>query len=276
MNQYFRISNRVQETNNKTLDFHSNAETVSGARSSSLGNRTLFAVLLLLGIGLLVGCVGPDTAPRPGCGVQTAACSSCSQSSDFRGQAPCQTCPTSTVSQCTGGIYRNTITVTCCNPALLWEAMVIPVRKYFTIYSEVPCQQIGCCVQQGTLTTNRTIGATIFEPWRGDSVGRQQRWESTLHTIARHAVINVAYQDHNQYSITVVVYKEIENTKPVNMSRNGQDNYFLSDSRRTFTDPFFNSENQSSDQWSYIGQDPLLEQRLLADIEQSIRARCRN
>ena len=167
------------------------------------------------------------------------------------------------------------MTVSCCNPIALWEAIVIPVRKYFPILSEKPCQQIGDIVNPGRLITDRTIGATVFEPWRGDSVGMRQRWEATLHTIARSADIRVSMIDQNQYTIIVIVRKEIENGPHSSLSRNGQDNYFLSDSRRTFTDPLFNSENRNTNQWVFIGQDHLLEQRLLAEIEQSIRARCR-
>lgn len=274
MNQKIRITNSRHETGNNPHDFCSKTETVYDLCSLSLTNRMLFAVLFLLGAGLISGCVGPGSAPCSNYSARQAA--SCpSQCSDFRGQTPCQTCPTSTISQCGGGIYRNTITVNCCSPTALWEAMVIPVRKYFVIKSEKPCQQIGCCIDQGRLDTERTIGSTIFEPWRGDSVGIRQRWESTLHTIARSAEIRVNHIDNNTYSIVLVVKKEIENTSLVNMSRNGQEDYFLSDSRRTFNAPLYSSENESSEQWVTIGQDPLLEQRLLAEIEQSIRARCR-
>ena len=273
MNQKNRISKSAKETGSAPHDFCCKAETVSDLCSSSLTNRTLFAVLFLLGAWLISGCVGPGSAPCSNCSPRPAAYPS--QCSDFRGQTPCQTCPTSTVSQCTGGIYRNSITVRCCSPTALWEAMVIPVRKYFVIKSEKPCQQIGCCIDQGVLETHRTIGSTIFEPWRGDTVGMRQRWESTLHTIARRAEIRVNHVDNNTYKIVLVVKKEIENTSRVNMSRNGQEDYFLSDSRRTFNAPLYTSENESSDQWVVIGQDPLLEQRLLAEIEQSIRARCR-
>ncbi len=276
MNQKIRISNRVQETGKSARDFCNNAEIVSGICSSSPACQTLFAVLFLFVTGFVVGCVGPDTAPRSNCSFQqTASCPSCSQNSVFRGQTPSQTCPTSTVCQCSGGAYRNSITVNCCNPTALWEAMVIPVRKYFPIGREEPCRLVGCVVNPGNLITGRTIGATVFEPWRGDSVGMRQRWEATLHTIARRAEIRIWPIDQNTYTIEAVVNKEIEYVAPVNLSRNGQDNYFLSDSRRTFTDPLFNSENQSSNQWYCIGRDPLLEQRLLAEIEQSIRARCR-
>ena len=275
MNKNFRKTNCVHETIDALHDFIcSNAETSCVRRFSSLKKQTLFAVLFLISSVFVAGCVGPDTAPCSSYGVQrSSTCPSCSQNSNFRGQ--CQTCPTSSVSQCSGGAYRNSITVTCCNPTALWEAMVIPVRKYFPILKEEPCRQINCVINPGNLITGRTIGATIFEPWRGDSVGASQRWEATLHTIARRAVVRIWPSDQNSYIIEVVVNKEIENTNPVNMSRNGQDNYFLSDSRRTFTDPLFNTENQSSNQWYCIGRDPLLEQRLLAEIEQSIRSRCR-
>lgn len=276
MNQKIRISNSVQETNNRSQKRSGKSEALYTPCSSSLACQTLFAILFLFITGLVPGCVGPGAAPRMNCGGQPmASCSSCSQNSEFRGQTPCQTCPTASVSQCNGNAYRNSITVRCCNPTVLWEAMVIPVSKYFSILREEPCRQINNVINPGSLVTGRTIGATIFEPWRGDSVGRAQRWEATLHTIARRAIVRVWPNDQNTYIIEVVVNKDIENTAPVNMSRNGQDNYFLSDSRRTFTDPLFNSENQSSNQWVCIGRDPLLEQRLLADIEQSIRARCR-
>ena len=273
MNQNIRISNRVQETGKRSNDFCVKTEIALDRRQTSLTNRTLFAILFLI-VTCLVGCVGPDTAPRSNCGIQ-AACPSCSQNSDFRGQTPCQTCPTASISQYSGGAYRNSITVNCCNPMALWEAMVVPVRKYFQIKKEEPCRQVGSVVNPGSLITDRTVGATVFEPWRGDSVGMRQRWEATLHTIARSADIRIWPIDQNTYVIEVVVNKEIENTAPASMSRNGQDNYFLSDSRRTFTDPLFTSENQSSNQWVCIGRDPLLEQRLLAEIEQSVRARCR-
>lgn len=276
MNLKNRISNSVQETKKQSCERFAKLNALRGLRCSSPACQTLFAVLFLFVTGIVVGCVGPDTAPRSNyCVQQAASCPSCSQNSDFRGQTPCQTCPTSTVSQYSGGAYRNSITVTCCNPMALWEAMVIPVRKYFSILREEPCRQINNVINPGNLVTNRTIGATVFEPWRGDSVGARQRWEATLHTIGRRAIIKVWPNDHNSYTIEVVVNKDIENASPVNMSRNGQDNYFLSDSRRTFTDPLFSAENQSSDQWVCIGRDPLLEQRLLAEIEQSIRARCR-
>lgn len=269
------MSNCVCKTTAKSRDFRFNAEIVCDRSFTSAIMQTLFVILFVFVTCSFVGCVGPGTASRSNCGIpQTASCPSCSQNSVFRGQTPCQTCPTA-VSQYTGGMYKNTINVSCCNPTVLWEAMVIPVRKYFTILKEEPCRQFNNVINPGNLITGRTIGATIFEPWRGDSVGRQQRWEATLHTIARRAEIRVWPIDLNTYTIEVIVNKEIENTAPVNMSRNGQDNYFLSDSRRTFTDPLFNSENQSSNQWSCLGRDPLLEQRLLAEIEQSIRARCR-
>lgn len=274
MNQKNRITNSAQETGNKPHGLCCKAEIGCDLCSSSLTNRTLFAVLFLFGAGLITGCVGPGSATCSRCSARPATSYS-SPCSDFRGQTPCQTCPTSTVSQYSGGIYRNSITVSCCSPTALWEAMVIPVRKYFVIKSEKPCQQIGCCIDQGRLDTERTIGSTIFEPWRGDTVGMRQRWESTLHTIARRAEIRVNHLDNNTYKIIVVVKKEIENTSRINMSRNGQEDYFLSDSRRTFNAPLYTSENASSEQWVEIGQDPLLEQRLLAEIEQSIRARCR-
>lgn len=226
-----------------------------------------FPVLALIPLicCLCAGCVGPDTAPQSTYGY------------DYRGQATCQTCPAATVSTCNAGLYNNTVIVTCCNPTVLWESLVTPVRKYFPIQKEDPCRQMGCIVSPGKLITGRTIGSSVFEPWKRDSVGIRQRWESTIQTISRKAVIDVAPQDFNTntYSIKVEVIKEIENNPHPDTSRTGQGNYFLSDSRRTFTDPIVSPEDETGLTWIEKGRDPLLEQRLLAEIEQSIKRNCR-
>ena len=243
-----------------------------GAIAAKLKARSLpVLTLVALTCCLSVGCVGPDSAPQsvyaPGVG---AYC-------DYRGQAACQTCPASTVSTVTTGLYKNTVTVTCCNPTVLWEALVDPIRKYFPIVKEEQCRQMGNVVNPGKLITGRTIGSSIFEPGKGDSVGMRQRWESTIHTIARRAEVHVwpSSAGPNSYIIEVVVTKEIENNPRPENSRIGQGNYFLSDSRRSFTDPIGAPEDENGLRWINKGRDPLLEQRLLAEIEQSIRRKCR-
>lgn len=155
----------------------------------------------------------------------------------------------------------------------LWEAVVSAVSRYFPIEHEYPCRQVGSVVNSGNLVTGRQIGASVLEPWRKDSVGMQQRWESTVQTISRRAVVRVWSIGTNTYAIDVIVNKEIENNPHPDSSRTGAGNYFLSDSRRTFRDPI--EIPSDSGMWVNKGRDPLLEQRLLADITESVRQNCR-
>ena len=42
-----------------------------------------------------------------------------------------------------------------------------------------------------TIVTDPVMGATLLEPWRGDSVGLDERLESTLQTIRRFARVQI-------------------------------------------------------------------------------------
>ncbi len=231
--------------------------------------RKLF--LLILFTGVLCGCSTTSTCPPTNC-----PANSCPTPQANLGSVSGQTIPAGTISE--QQLYNNSIIVTCNNPQKLWEAIVSSVQKYFPIQHEDPCRQIGGIINGGYLSTGRVCGATIFEPWKKDSVGFDQRWESTLQSISRQARVRVIPQDSvsgvkNQFMIDIIVNKEIENVKHPLGSQISSGNSFLSDSRETFRDPILVPSDDG--QWINRGRDPLLEQRILADIVDSIQQNCR-
>jgi hypothetical protein len=84
----------------------------------------------------------------------------------------------------------------------VWKTTVSVVDDYFTIRSENRLSR--------TIKTDPRIGATLFEPWLPDSVGFQERLESTFQTIRRHAEVKVTTAPGGGYLISVVVFKELE------------------------------------------------------------------
>jgi hypothetical protein len=84
----------------------------------------------------------------------------------------------------------------------VWKATVSVVSDYFTIHSENR--------QSRTIKTEPKIAATLLEPWLGDSVGLEERFEATLQTIRRHAEVKVSPAPGGGYAISVSVFKELE------------------------------------------------------------------
>lgn len=84
----------------------------------------------------------------------------------------------------------------------VWKSTVSVVDDYFTIRSENRLSR--------TIKTDPRIGATLFEPWLPDSVGFNERLESTLQTIRRYAEVKVTPAPGGGYLVAVTVYKELE------------------------------------------------------------------
>ena len=84
----------------------------------------------------------------------------------------------------------------------IWKETVAVVDEYFDIRSENRLAR--------TIVTDPVTGATLLEPWRGDSVGFHERLESTLQTIRRFARVQIEPVPGRGYSIKVEVLKELE------------------------------------------------------------------
>ena len=84
----------------------------------------------------------------------------------------------------------------------VWKQTVAVVDDYFDIASENRLAR--------KIVTQPKTGATLLEPWYGDSVGFGQRLESTLQTIRRFAIVTVNPAQGGGYTVKIEVFKELE------------------------------------------------------------------
>jgi hypothetical protein len=96
----------------------------------------------------------------------------------------------------------NPLVVPSSDTEMVWRECVSVLDEYFDIASENRLM--------GTILTQPQIGATLIEPWRGDSVGFDQRFESTIQTIRRHARVTINPAPSGGMLVKVEVFKELE------------------------------------------------------------------
>ncbi len=84
----------------------------------------------------------------------------------------------------------------------VWNKSVAVIDKYFDIESENRLSR--------TIRTQPQMGATMLEPWALDSATFQDRFEASLQTIRRWAVIHVDPAPTGGFRVKVEVYKFLE------------------------------------------------------------------
>ena len=144
---------------------------------------------------------------------------------------------------------------------VVWKAAVVAVDEYFTIATENR--------QQRKITTEPKTGATLLEPWEGDSVGLHERLESTLQSIRRLAIVTVEPAATGQgWAVRVEVYKQLEDLIQPDRQAIGRavfNNQFPLNRSREVVGPV-----QAPPYWIDRGRDPKLEQAILAKIRAAL------
>jgi hypothetical protein len=104
-------------------------------------------------------------------------------------------------------VAENPLIVPSADFEAVWKASVAVLDEYFDIATENRLSR--------TIITQPKIGATVLEPWIGDSPGLYDRLESSLQTIRRHGRITVNPAPGGGFAVKVEVFKELEDlTKP--------------------------------------------------------------
>jgi hypothetical protein len=104
-------------------------------------------------------------------------------------------------------VSENPLVVPSSDFETVWKATVAVIDEYFDIASENRLSR--------TIVTQPKIGATALEPWAGDSVGIDQRLESTFQTIRRFAQAKVDPAPGGGWLVKIEVQKELEDlSKP--------------------------------------------------------------
>jgi hypothetical protein len=155
-----------------------------------------------------------------------------------------------------GSQVDNPSTVTSQNYEQVWTEIVGVVEKHFDIANESR--------YDGRIVTRPQAAATLFEPWRPDSIGLRQRLQATLQTIRRQGFILVQPAPEGGFTITVEVYKELEHLpSPVFTNYSGGS---LIQSIQPIQESVVTSPIPPSQGWISLGRDALLEARILNEI----------
>lgn len=100
------------------------------------------------------------------------------------------------------GVAENPVFVPGGNMDVVWERTVEVLHDYqYPIARENKLD--------GVIETGYTVGSGCLEPWRRDSVGFENRVESTLQSIRRRAVVSVT-PTRGGFLVGVEVLKELE------------------------------------------------------------------
>ena len=162
----------------------------------------------------------------------------------------------------------NPIFVRVSNQDAAWETIAATLNDYFKIDTEQRVTQTGAVLTEGRLETRWQSGATVFEPWRNDSVGAFNRWQSTLQTIRRRASVRVI-PAAGGLEIGVRVDKQLEDLNRPEQASAGaaslRSDGSLPTDRLTPVDTVLGSER-----WINIGRDEPLEQEMLRRFQQRL------
>ena len=142
-----------------------------------------------------------------------------------------------------------------------WDATVHALDEYFEIDEENRLAR--------RITTFPITGATLVEPWRGDSVGFEQRLESTLQTIRRFAIARVEPAPDG-FAIRVEVYKQLEFLDRPERQTGGIATFpqdFPIDRTREIVGP-----TPAPLGWIDKGTDTALEQKILDRVRRELRS----
>lgn len=159
----------------------------------------------------------------------------------------------------------NPLTVAGKDPYQVWETVVDVIRLYFDrIENEYPCQKNGEVITEGLLRTYPQIGATIFEPWRRDTVNMEERRESTVQTMRRIASVRVRHVGTG-YTIDVRVEKELEDLAKPSMAQLPSATFRLDTHLPQVDDPIAVQGYHRG--WIPQGRDTALEQEILCQLQ---------
>lgn len=172
---------------------------------------------------------------------------------------------------------RNSAVIPPLDAELVWTKMVDTADDFFKVQSEQRVVFANGVPTEGRIDTFPQTGATILEPWRGDSVGWNERWESTLQSIRRIGGMRLV-PDPGGWRVEVVVQKELEYVARPMRATAGGASFRNDDSLYRYGTPMPTLGQQVGDQprpvaaptpnmgWIPLGRDALLEQKMLGRL----------
>lgn len=119
----------------------------------------------------------------------------------------------------------------------------------------------------GVIETEYKTGSGVLEPWHHDSVGLENRWESTLQSVRRRVLVTLA-PSSGGHLVGVEVYRELEDLHGLAANSAGGATFQESTPLRRDLNLVVGQSAPSG--WIPQGRDPDLEHRLLTDIQRAL------
>ena len=117
---------------------------------------------------------------------------------------------------------------------------------------------------EGVIETEYRAGSNLLEPWHPDSVGFDNRLESTLQSIRRKVTVSFGQSGTDQILVSVRVDKEIEDLPGLAATYEGGASFPESDPLSRDLSQVIGQTSPS--RWLPLGRDPLLEGRITEQI----------
>jgi len=154
----------------------------------------------------------------------------------------------------------NPTSIALTNYETVWETTIHVLEKYFQIGYENR--------YDGRIETRPVMAATLFEPWRADSVGCRQRLEATLQTIRRRGFVIIHPSTDGGFQVVVEVYKELEDLpRPIGQRVVGG-TFFQS--IQPVQQEIITSSVTPGAGWISLGRDKALESKIIQDIQREL------
>ncbi len=151
----------------------------------------------------------------------------------------------------------NPIQISGTNQDVVWERVVDTIHNYkFLIARENRLD--------GIIQTEYKVGSNFFEPWHADSVGFDNKLESSLQSIRRKVIVSVTPVEGG-YLLGVEAFKEIEDVKTQTSSAPGGATFQQDLSLRR--DLNLVQEHRTPTGWIPLGRDPALEEDILQSLQ---------
>jgi hypothetical protein len=157
-------------------------------------------------------------------------------------------------------VVSNPFFVPANNEEAVWERTVDVVHNYFDIARENRLE--------GVIESHPKAGASALEPWHRDSVGIENRLESTLQTIRRRAFVKITPTEGG-YLVGAEVFKEREDVR--GRTENSPGGATFQEARPLQRNLNLVLGQTAASGWISLGRDDALENRLLRELHTSLQ-----
>lgn len=166
-----------------------------------------------------------------------------------------------------GTVLQNPTFVPIADSSFVYNQVIDVVDDYFPIQDEEPVRQEGPVLTEGRIESVPIEGATMFEPWRGDSADAYERLDCTLQSIQRRASVRVI-PAAGGYLVDIAVFKDLEDVQRPEHATSGAAVLRFDGALERYTEPVGGQALRRG--WIPLGRDPALEQRMIYQVQSRV------